>query len=89
MPGQASHGAQDIIAARYDGDGALAWVRQFGAGIPALGTRNDAGRGVALDRKGDLVVVGEVHGTFGTPNPNIDRLDWFLMKLRPGDGSAY
>jgi hypothetical protein len=89
MPGQQSYGAQDIFAARYNSDGSLAWVRQFGAGIPALGTRNDAGRGIALDRKGDLIVVGEVHGTFGAPNPSTDRTDWLLMKLRPADGSPY
>lgn len=89
MPGEASRGARDIFAARYEGDGALGWVRQFGADIPALGTRNDAGHGVALDRKGDVVVVGEAHGSFGTPNPNTDRTDWFVMKLRRGDGGLY
>lgn len=89
MPGQQSHGAQDMFVARYNGDGELAWVRQFGADIPARGTRNDAARGVALDRKGDVIVAGEVHGSFGAPNPNTDRTDWFLMKLRPLDGSAY
>jgi hypothetical protein len=56
-------------------------------GSRPFGKRNDAGRGIALDRKGDLIVVGEVHGTFGAPNPSTDRTDWFLMKLRPADGS--
>jgi hypothetical protein len=35
------------------------------------------------------VVVGDVIGSFGLPNPNIDRTDWFIMKLRPADGSVY
>jgi hypothetical protein len=89
MPGQASRGAQDIFVARYEGGGALGWVRQFGADIPAQAPRNDAGYGIAVDRRGDLVVVGEAIGSFGTPNPNTDRTDWFLMKLRPADGSVY
>ncbi|MES2756889.1 MAG: SBBP repeat-containing protein [Pseudomonadota bacterium] len=89
MPGQASLGAQDIFVARYEGGGALGWVRQFGAGIPAQATRNDAGHAVTVDRRGDLVVAGETIGTFGAPNPNTDRADWFLMKLRPADGSVY
>jgi hypothetical protein len=89
MPGQASRGAQDIFVARYEGGGTLGWVRQFGADIPAQAPRNDSGNGVTVDRRGDLVVVGDVIGSFGLPNPNIDRADWFIMKLRPEDGSLY
>ncbi len=89
MPGEASRGAQDIFVARYESDGTRAWVRQFGADIPAQAPRNDTGYGIAVDRRGDLVVVGDAIGTFGTPNPNIDRTDWFIMKLRPVDGSLY
>jgi hypothetical protein len=89
MPGDASRGAQDIFVARYASSGARTWVRQFGADIPASGTRDDAGYGITLDGAGDLFVVGEAHGTFGTPNPSTDRTDWFVMKLRASDGTAY
>lgn len=89
MPGLASRGAQDIFVARYESGGTLGWVRKFGAAIPAQAPRNDTGYGVAVDRRGDLVVVGDVIGSFGLPNPNIDRTDWFIMKLRPEDGSLY
>ncbi len=51
-------------------------------------SRNDRGFGVAIDLNADLFVVGEAHGSFGTPNPNTDRTDWFVMKLRPSDGSS-
>jgi hypothetical protein len=54
MAGQASLGAQDIFVARYERDGTLGWVRQFGAGIPAQAPRNDTGYGITVDRSGTL-----------------------------------
>lgn len=86
MPGETTQESQDIFVARYDSDGARAWVRQFGGALPALGVRNDAAYGIALDGAGDVIVAGEVFGTFGTPNPDIDRTDWFVMKLNKDDG---
>lgn len=89
MPGDASRGAEDLFVARYAADGSRSWVRQHGSDIPAFGTRNDRAFGITRDANGDLFVVGEAHGTFGTPNPNTDRPDWFVLKMKAADGSLY
>ena len=70
-------------------DGDREWLRQFGADIPAQGARNDTGRGIALDAVGDVFVAGDAIGSFGTPGRNIDRTDWFVLKLKALDGSLY
>ncbi len=90
MPGETSKGAEDMFAARYEGDGTRTWVRQFGAGLPAGGSslaQYDIGFGIAMDPNGDLFIAGATVGSFGTPGPNIDRWNWFLLKMKPADGS--
>jgi Beta-propeller repeat len=90
MPGETTKGARDIWVARFAGNGARDWVRQFGGGAPSQTTTiNDSGLGIAIDRNGDLFVTGESGATFGTPNPDTRLSDWFVMKLRPADGTAY
>jgi hypothetical protein len=89
MPGDTAKGNEDIFVARYEGSGVRTWVKQFGADIPATGARNDRGLAATVDRNGDVFVVGETTGTLGTPNPNIDRFDWFVMKLRAPSGTPY
>ncbi len=90
MPTQTTKGARDIWVARFAGDGTRDWVRQFGGGAPTQATTiNDSGLGIAIDRNGDVLVTGEVMGSFGTPNPDTRLNDWFVMKLRAADGSAY
>lgn len=89
MPGEASKGARDVFVARYEGDGSRTWVRQLGSGFPAEVVMNDEAFGIALDPNGDVFVAGEAVGTFGTPNPDIDRTDWFVLKMKPADGSLY
>lgn len=87
MPGTTSKGGQDIFVARYEGNGTRSWVQQFGG---ALGSSiTDAGYGITLDPSGNVFVAGEVIGDFGTPNPNRGHVDWFVMKLRPADGTSY
>ena len=90
MPGETGKGANDIFVARFAADGARTWVRQFG-GVPPTqdSTINDAGHGIAIDKNGDIFVTGEVMASFGTPNPDTLRTDWFVMKLRAADGTAY
>jgi hypothetical protein len=34
-------------------------------------------------------VTGSTVGTFGTAAPNTDRPDWFVLKMKPGDGGLY
>lgn len=89
MPGDTSKGAQDIFVARYEGNGTRSWVKQFGGALATASTQPDAGYGITLDGAGDVFVAGEVIGDFGTPNPNRAHIDWFVMKLRPADGTAY
>ena len=89
MPSETSKGNRDLFVARYKADGAREWLRQFGADIPAQGARNDTGRGIALDAVGDVFVAGDAIGSFGTPGRNIDRTDWFVLKLKALDGSLY
>lgn len=52
-----SKGESDVFVARLTGDGALAWVKTFGA------EREDAGFGVAVDAAGTAVVTGWFEGT--------------------------
>ena len=90
MPGKTTQGARDIWVARFAADGTRQWVRQFGGGAPAQASvLNDAGWGITIDRNGDIFVVGDSMGTFGTPNPDTQLADWFVMKLRAADGSVY
>ena len=91
MPGEASKGAEDAFIARYEADGTRTWVRQFGSSVPASRSTalNDRAFGIALDLHGDVFVTGVTHGSFGTPGRNTDRDDWFVLKVRPADGSLY
>ena len=89
MPGETSKGNEDMFAARYEADGTRTWVRQLGAGLPATGVRNDRAFGIAMDPNGDLFIAGVTLGTFGTPGRNTDRNDWFVLKMKPADGSLY
>ena len=58
---RAPGGAGPVFAARLDGDGALAWARFSGGGVPGQGY------GVAHDAAGAVAVTGYVNGvaTFG------------------------
>lgn len=93
MPGVTSKGARDLFVARYAADGSRTWLQQYGTSPPATGqprdNLHDQALGIARNASGDLFVVGDTVGTFGTPNPNIDRTDWFVIKLRPTDGTLY
>ncbi|MBP3982176.1 SBBP repeat-containing protein [Acidovorax sp. JG5] len=92
MPGETSKGFYDPFVARYEGNGTRTWVRQFGSSLPSTaGIMNlwDHAFGIALDPAGDLFVVGDSIGTFGAPNPSTGHADWFVMKLRPADGTLY
>ncbi|MDM0116386.1 SBBP repeat-containing protein [Variovorax sp. J22R133] len=89
MPGETSKGDEDMFAARFEADGTRTWIRQYGAGLPATGVRNDRAFGIAMDLHGDLFIAGSTIGTFGTPGRSIDRVNWFVLKMKPTDGSLY
>ena len=89
MPGEISYGGnEDIFVARYEASGARTWVRQLGASVPT-NIRPERGYGIALNLGGDIFVVGETTGTFGTPNRTTASAEWFVFKMRPADGAVY
>jgi alpha-tubulin suppressor-like RCC1 family protein len=72
----ASAGGQDAFIARYDAQGTLQWVRQFGT------SKNDQARGVAVDAEGSIYVTGQTFGSLTTPpNPSTTTSDLFLAKF--------
>jgi len=52
MPGQTRIGGRDIFICKYDSDGSLIWIRQFGTVL------SDHGWAVATDPDGNAYVVG-------------------------------
>jgi hypothetical protein len=80
-----SDGGADVLVARYDLDGRLAWARRAG------GTDLDLAAGAALLPDGSVIATGSFKGraTFGPGEENQTVLrsrgewDFFLMKLGP------
>ena len=89
LPGQASRGAEDMFVARYGSNGTRNWVSQRGSGLPAGAAQNDRAYGITIDPGGDLFVTGSTVGSLGTAPPNTDRRNWFVLKMKPGDGGLY
>jgi hypothetical protein len=63
LPGQTLTGSEDAFVARYDANGNLAWVKQFGA----AGVRT-AAYGIAVDATGNAFATGITFGSLG-PDP--------------------
>jgi hypothetical protein len=57
--------------------------------IASTAVPNDRGAGIVLNRQGDVFVTGSTIGTFGAKPRNIDRPNWFVLKMKPGDGGLY
>jgi hypothetical protein len=75
-------GSPDIFLATYDESGAPVWSRRFG------GTSNDFVNGLAVDRDGNIVLVGSYMGAvdFGggpLPRTTVGSDDIFVAKLSP------
>jgi Immunoglobulin I-set domain/Beta-propeller repeat len=84
--------ADDIIAARYDASGLRRWTTQIASQpnnlVPFAG--DDRGFGVCMDTAGDAFVVGSVMGHLASsPAGTFTGEDWFVLKLRGGDGTRY
>jgi hypothetical protein len=73
FPGQAPAGERDAFVRRFDGAGNELWTRQFGT------AQLDLAQGAAVDRAGNLVVVGWTDGTFPGQAPAGGR-DGFVRK---------
>lgn len=56
LNGQTSAGGFDLVLTKYDRDGRLAWVRQFGS------TGDDVAGGVTVDAQGRVIVAGAAAG---------------------------
>ena len=71
-----SGGAYDAFAVKLDNSGALAWNTFLG------GNAEDHGNGIALDLNGNIYVVGESLGTWGSPTRAYTaQSDGFAVKL--------
>jgi hypothetical protein len=81
LPGASSAGDGDVFLLKLDPDGATSWIRQVGTPVA------DTGTGVAVDRDGNVVVVG--HTGSWTPcfgilgNPCAAGTDTFLLRYDP------
>ncbi|WP_420638471.1 SBBP repeat-containing protein [Candidatus Poriferisocius sp.] len=74
-------GGFDGFAARYDADGTLEWVRQFGTDA------TDWGQGAAVAPDGGLYVTGYTEGALGGPGAG-DK-DVFVVRLTPDGDTAW
>lgn len=80
FPGETQLGEGDIFAAKYNSDGELLWVRQFGSSEYDYGTYGD----VQIDIFGNVLLSGTQSETTGSRfdglvtafNPQGQRIDW-------------
>lgn len=78
-----SAGGTDIFVAKYNPNGLLLWVQQFG------GTGNEVARGITANPAGDVFIVGSFEGTvsFGSvPLTSAGGSDAFVARLQSGAG---
>ncbi len=66
-------GKKDVFLSKHDADGNLVFKQQFGT------SETDIGRGLSLDKNGNIYVCGIVGGNWG--EPNIENMDAFLAKF--------
>jgi len=82
-----SNGKRDLYIAKYQVDGALDWVRTFGA------EENDYARAVDVDQSGNAFITGEFRKAvdFGGGPMTGDRTngEHYLVKLSPAGGHLW
>ena len=79
-------GGTDAFLAKYDATGSFRWVRQLG------GAGDDAGRAVAVDPSGNIVVAGEFTGQFSIGASSFSGLggrEAFTAKFLPTGALAW
>ena len=74
LPDQTSAGKGDVFLRRYDPTGGASWTLQFGS------PHWDVASGIAVDRAGDIYLVGETHGTLHGQASAGER-DAFVLKI--------
>lgn len=72
--GQTNAGSSDVFVARYDTNGVLGWLRQFGTGA------DDRVSGLAIDRDGNINLTGRTNGSWGD-RPAVGGGDTYILKL--------
>jgi hypothetical protein len=72
-------GSRDAFVRSYSSSGTPRWIRQFGT------SESDSATGVAVDESGNVVIVGNVAGTFpGESSAGLT--DTFVRKYGPNGG---
>jgi hypothetical protein len=66
-------GKEDVFVAKYNSDGQMQWVKQFGT------DSSDTGKGIYTDNNGYAYITGITTGKFG--KSSYGKSDGFLMKL--------
>ena len=69
-----NQGGNDIILDKYDSDGNLLWIRQYGT------SGTDRGNAVGTDSSGNVYICGETSGSFGAANTTFNT-DAYLARL--------
>lgn len=80
LDGELNHGGDDAFLTKFDADGNRIWTRLWGS------SAQDRATGVAIDKRGDIVVVGFTAGTLDG-NTSAGGTDFFATKFSP-DGRA-
>ncbi len=85
----ANKGGADAFVAKFDPDGTLLWVTQFGSAA------DDFVEGISLDKFGFLYAAGWTRGSMpggadqsGTPNTNAGGTDIFVAKIHCESGTT-
>jgi hypothetical protein len=90
LTGRGRAGASDVLLAKYTPDGRLAWVHGFG-GQGSGPFESSSGRALAIDSRGDALLVGRFVGTDVDFDPEADlaplssagQSDAFVAKYGP------
>jgi len=75
LEGQTLAGEHDVVVGRYDRDGNLSWVTQFGS------TANDQGHSVKQGSDGNLVITGFANGQLPFETDPVDGRWEYVAKL--------
>ena len=78
--GGPKRGRNDAFVAKFDGNGAVVWIRQ----IVATGAVN--GEGIVVDGSGNSYIAGYTLGDIGGPNQGLS--DAFIMAIAPYSATA-
>lgn len=76
--GEANAGGLDVMIAKLNPTGTVAWIRQMGTSFGAATSAGDTPRAIAIDSSENVYVTGETFGALGEANAGSS--DAFLVK---------